>query len=519
MTDQRLRLQLVEAALRLFAQHGYASTHLRDVSEAAGVTLGAVCSVFPTKEHLALAIYARLAVAFSESVVELPAGTVAERFSAAMARKLSLLQPHRRALIALSGKALDPDARAGVFGESAEPIRSRVTGVFAAVVRGATDVPPDPMSLTRTLYAAHLALILLWTQRNDVGAIVALAGDVGRWLPMFVAMAPPAVAARVEGLLGDRLPGHHGDHEATARVILGRIFRRRRVHSDVDGPPSEAAHAVHLPRVLDFLRRQEPIQLVLPAFPAKAPNPDKVLGPRPDAAERLALRGLCALLDEIEQAHPPGAELVICSDGAVFADTVRVSDEDVRRYRTDLEEMLRRMGETRIRMFGLSDAFGARPPDAARALLLDGFAQSVASIRERAQRSEVHRRQLDGIHRFLVEDEVGLRDGRSKSAIRRQTRERAYEVVRRSDAWGGLVAAVFPRGLRLSIHPQPDVSSKIGIHMLATQDAWLTPWHGCAVLRGGQFELSKRARFPSARVVEEDGRPSYLLCTAEDESP
>ena len=122
----------------------------------------------------------------------------------------------------------------------------------------------------------------------------------------------------------------------------------------------------------------------------------------------------------------------------------------------------------------------------------------------------MHRRQLDGIHRFLVEDELAKHDDRSKSAIRKQTRARAYEVVRRSDAWGALVAVAFPAALRLSIHPQPDVSSKIGLHLLATEDAWLTPWHGCAVLKGERFELAKRATFPDAEVVEERGRPSYL---------
>ena len=253
----------------------------------------------------------------------------------------------------------------------------------------------------------------------------------------------------LEGLVGERLPDHHGDDEATARVILERIFRRRRVHADVGEAPSDAAFAMHQPRVAAFLRLQTRLELVLPAFPAKAPNPDKVLGPRPDAAERLALEGLRGLLDELEEAHAPGTELVICSDGTVFADLVGVSDEDVARYRADLEEMLAEMDERRIRLFDLSDAFGDLGPEAGRQHLLARYAKPVDQIRERAKRSEMHRRQLDGIHRFLVEDELAKHDDRSKSAIRKQTRARAYEVVRRSDAWGALVAVAFPAALRL----------------------------------------------------------------------
>ena len=66
--------------------------------------------------------------------------------------------------------------------------------------------------------------------------------------------------------------------------------------------------------------------------------------------------------------------------------------------------------------------------------------------------------------------------------------------------------------MRLSIHPQPDISDKIGMHLLDTDDAWLTPWHAVAVLRGDHFVLMHRADAEAlgATIVEEDGRPSYL---------
>ncbi|MBZ0116582.1 MAG: isocyanide synthase family protein, partial [Sandaracinaceae bacterium] len=121
-----------------------------------------------------------------------------------------------------------------------------------------------------------------------------------------------------------------------------------------------------------------------------------------------------------------------------------------------------------------------------------------------------HRAQLDGIHRFLVEDAHALRPEESKSRIRKETRAAAYEVVRRSEAWGALVAAAFPDAVRLSIHPQPDVSEKIGVHLVETHDAWLTPWHGCAVLRGERYVLMHRADVEGATLVEEEGRPSHL---------
>lgn len=513
MRSRRSRLRVLEAAVALFGERGYEGTTFKDIAARADVSVGLACRYFPTKEHLALAIYGQLADALVERVADLPGGTVAQRFAHVMRYKLHLIAPQRRALLALAGKALDPDARAGVLGDAAEPIRSRVSGVFAAVVRGASDVPADPDRVARALYATHLGLVLLWLQRDDLEGVSALADELGRWIPMLATIAPPPIVDRLEALLGDRLPSHaQQDVDGSARRVLARLFRRRRVHADVPLSPSETAMALHLPRVRAFVESGAPVRLVLPAFPAKAPSARKVLGRRADLAEQLALESLSTLLDELAEVHPPGAELVIASDGAVFADLVGVRDADVIAYRADLEAMLRAMGETRIRVFDLADALGDVSAKQARAALMATYGEDLEHLRERAERSENVRRQVDGIHRFLVEDELANDDGRTKSRVRKETRERAYEVVRRSEAWGRLIAAAFPEAIRLSIHPQPDVSAKIGVHLLATDDAWLTPWHGCAVLRGERFELMKRADAEAlgARVIEEDGRASYL---------
>lgn len=515
----RSRLRVLESALALFADGGYEAATFQSIAARAGVSTGLACRYFPTKEHLALAAYDGLARALCAWVPEMPAGSVATRFRAAMTAKLALLAPQRRAMVALTAAALDPDGRAAVLGDDAEVVRSRVSGVFAAVVRGADDAPQGPGAdrLARGLYGAHLALVLLWLQdrspdaRATLDALDLLCGLLAVAAPSLAADDAPPLVARVDGIFRDLLRSTATDDASgVARAVLTRIFRRRRVLPDVAREPTEAAYAMHLPRVEGFVRAGEPIQLVLPAFPAKAPNPEKVLGRRPDMAERLALESLTSLLDELSEAHAPGATLVIASDGHVFADAVGVSDRDVSRYREDLEAMIAELGTDRVRVFGLDDAFGERSPAAARKALLARYGRSVDEVAARAARSRSHGAQLDGIHRFLFEDACARERGRSRTQLRRETRPLAVEVVRRSDAWGSLVTAAFPRAVRLSIHPQPDVSDKVGVHLLATDDAWLTPWHGAALLDGGRFRLVKRRDAPDAAVVDEDGRPSYL---------
>lgn len=516
--SQRSRLRVLEAAVSLFAEKGYEGTSFQAISERAGVSVGLACRYFPTKEHLALGLYQRLALDLEEWATEMPEGTLCQRFGALMRAKLVLLTPHRAALTVLAVKALDPSGRAGVLSPSAEVTRSRVLGVFALAVSGASDAPPKERTavVTRLLYGAHLALILLWV--NDASPSQSATMEALSLVESMLSFLPPE--SLLDGPFGERLDrilgGFFGSARLTspgetARLLLQRIFRRRRVLPGV-GTPTEAAFALHLPRVQSFVDNNEPLQLVLPAFPAKSPNLTKVLGRLPDMGERLALESLSALLAELREAYPPGAELIICSDGLVFADAVGVSDADVARYRVALQEMIEEREGERIRIFGLEDAFGALKPAAARRALFERYAASVEDIQARAARSSIHMAQIDGIHRFLSEDELALQPKISRNQAKKQTRERAYEVVRRSDAWGNLVGAYFPRAVRLSIHPQPDVSPKIGIHLLPTEDEWLTPWHGAAVLAEDRFRLMRRsdAAAQGAVLVEEDGRPSYL---------
>src|SRR4051812_45503651 len=171
---QRNRLRVLESALALFAKRGYERTTFQHIAADASVSVAQTCRWFPTKEHLVLALYDRLATALEEWAVEMPPGTVAERFQAVMAQKLALLAPHRRTLTALAARALDPIGRASVLGPGTEVVRSKVAGVFWLAVVGATDAPPatdgEAERLARMLYAAHLLLVLLFLQEADEGA-------------------------------------------------------------------------------------------------------------------------------------------------------------------------------------------------------------------------------------------------------------------------------------------------------------------------------------------------------------
>jgi len=516
MSKTSLRILILEAALSEFAQHGFEATTMRKVAASAGISLGLTYTYFPSKHGLGLALYQRVADEMEAEIPNLPDGKVAERFEALMLRKLTLMDGHRRSLTSLIAAGLDPSGPLGTMSDATAVIRSRNAAAFVAAVAGATDAPKraeDRAALARILYGLHLSLVLLWTQDGEgdlARKLVGLAREaIGKGIPFLLLPPIRARLHQVDAVFGSRLVSAVGaDAQERADILLTRLMRHRRVLPGV-GPVDARAKAPHLDRVLAAIAQDRPLELVLPGFPAKSPSPNKTLGPLPDMAEKLALRSLQDLCDDLAEAHPPGVRMTLCSDGGVFADLVRVSDPQIAAYGARIDELIQDLPS--LQRFDLEDAFGDLTPDAARARLMGSWAEDVDDLRERATDRPQLRSLLNGLERFLFEDRQGVDEG-SRTQIRKGAKADAVELLRRSRAWGRLVAFQFPGAVRLSIHPQPGISDKLGVHLVPTQDAWLTPWHGVALLGEHGFELVKRADAEAhgATLVEVDGQPSHF---------
>ncbi|HYY99575.1 MAG TPA: L-tyrosine/L-tryptophan isonitrile synthase family protein, partial [Pyrinomonadaceae bacterium] len=354
--DRRIRQRLLEAAVPLLAERGLSGDLLRQSAAAAGCTHERARLFFGRDEELVLALYFRLAAELEARAPELPEGPLAERFRAAMLTKLSLAAPYRDALAALLAYALDPRHELGALGEQTGVVRSRVMGVFSAVVLGASDLPEaaSAHALTRALYGAHLALILLWTQDRSAdfketrSAVEAFCGLLASAAPLLSLPGSDSLLAGVDKFLAPLLePAPDAAQTETAERILRTLFRHRRLQPCAGAcaeNPCAQCLGLHLPKVRRFVVNGEPVHMLLPAFPAKSPNTSKVLGRLPDMAEELALGFLEGVCGEIKEFYAPGARVTICSDGRVFSDLVGVADSDVTEYGREVGSMLGRLG-------------------------------------------------------------------------------------------------------------------------------------------------------------------------------
>ncbi len=328
----------------------------------------------------------------------------------------------------------------------------------------------------------------------------------------------------------DPSPQPHFPLNELATSILLKVMKFRRISGSPTCPATPCPHclAPHLPKIVSAIERGEPVTFVLPAFPGKSPNPAKVFGPLPDMAEQHALGFLQSLCDQIATEYAPGARMILCSDGRVFSDAVGMSDDDVTAYREELTRMIVDLGLTSISTFNLEELYSGLSFDQMRARLMEEYAAPLDVLQASVSRGsknpnssdtdkEAHRLYC-GITRFLFEDAIFPGQKQSRTAIQKNSRRRAYEVIQKSSAWSALIEIRFPEAIRLSIHPQACGAKKLGIRLIEP-DHWQTPWHGVAVDLGGRFVLLKRAQAESlgAKLVHRAGRPSHYVLSDKTE--
>jgi pyoverdine/dityrosine biosynthesis protein Dit1 len=309
-----------------------------------------------------------------------------------------------------------------------------------------------------------------------------------------------------------------GDTEyLTAKCILGYLFEKRRLlpfeQAGIDDYAEESKP--HIEKILHAIRRRQAVHMILPAFPAKSPNRQKTLGPLPDLAEKHALYNLQQLCDRIKTVYLPGAKITICSDGRVFADLVRIPDQDVTGYNRCLREYANSRHKESFGFFNLEDAFGKiENYDILREELLILHGESINSLRRRCKEEKEARSMYCGITRFIFEDYCGIEPfmHQSRTSIQKIARLISYRVIQRSNAWSRLLEKEFPNAIRLSIHPQYKVSKKIGVFLGNTgNDSWLTPWHAAAVKENGEIVFRKRIEAEkNAMLAYDNGRPSHF---------
>ncbi|KPM39364.1 hypothetical protein AK830_g7197 [Neonectria ditissima] len=320
-------------------------------------------------------------------------------------------------------------------------------------------------------------------------------------------------------------------HLITATKILEIIYRYK-IQRGFEEPQHQNSDEGLL-RILALtygqVKENKPIMMCIPAFPFKSPNSvSKVLGKLPDKAEEFALAHLNGLCAGIQDIYPPGARLVIVSDGIVYNDLLGVADSDVWAYGEGLRDIAASKGFDNIRFSRLGDlvpldlpakldliSYTANATNFRRALM-NHFGTHDFDVSAKIAADEDTRLTYRGYLKFLEVDLANtypVSPSYSKSKFKKGIEMIAKQMLIRGQAFARAVRENFADHIRLSIH-QSTGQSKVSIGLIPTDTSFTTPWHCTIAFRlDGTVTTGHAETFrkdPRFELVLDDNRPSYF---------
>jgi AcrR family transcriptional regulator len=172
MASKETRQKILDAALELFRERGFAEATMREIAARAGVATGLAYYYFKSKDAIVLAFYQQ---AKEELAVELEAAQtdrqLAARLQALIKAKFGYFKPNRRFLGALMAHAADAANPLSPFGEPSREVREFDLAQFERAIRETrTSVPADlAPHLAKILWFYQMGLLLFWIYDRSPG--------------------------------------------------------------------------------------------------------------------------------------------------------------------------------------------------------------------------------------------------------------------------------------------------------------------------------------------------------------
>ncbi|EGV66439.1 hypothetical protein CANTEDRAFT_100455 [Yamadazyma tenuis ATCC 10573] len=343
----------------------------------------------------------------------------------------------------------------------------------------------------KSLEISHIPL-LVWERKQDCGAI----GVVTRVIPddAFNKWAINLLLSTSKIMY----PPSEFSHQIYTDIIV-ELFETMLKNTAAKDKWEEEGESYFKTKVDFYTSKGLKIEAVLPAFPCKSSNPDKVSGYMPDKGEEMALRTLCDFASAVKKVYPPGILIWIVSDGHVFSDCIGVDDLTVNAFGFSLKELYHRIntsGEEMIRFCSLIDLFNLhnKPVDEeildeihlshhiateidptsenCRKILMKSCDTDWGQLKEDINTPNHPRLFLfRGFSKFMEEDlkQHPTIIAASKKKSKKIVAKIAFEMIKRNDAYSNLMELIFPMHLRFSIHAHTNSGPKYGIKLLSNK--------------------------------------------------
>ncbi|MEW2374491.1 TetR family transcriptional regulator [Micromonospora sp. DT178] len=170
---EQTRQLILDTAMRLFRERGYARTTMRAIAQEAGVAVGNAYYYFGSKEHLIQEFYAR-----AQTEHRAAAGPVlarepdlAARLAGVMHAGIDVLTPSHAFAASFFKTAAEPTSPLSPFSAESSGPREAAIGLFAEALDGSTArVDPELRPhLPELLWLAYMGVVLYWVYDRSPG--------------------------------------------------------------------------------------------------------------------------------------------------------------------------------------------------------------------------------------------------------------------------------------------------------------------------------------------------------------
>jgi len=161
---QRTRARILEAGRKLFADKGFGKTTTRDVAARARIAAGTLFNYFPTKEALAMTLFAEDLDGARDDFWSRRRGeeTPPEDLCANLAAGLRALAPHRHYVGEVFETAMSPFARSTVRREGDDERTAHLETVARILAEHGVAAPPSFVSM-HLYWTLFLGIVAFWS--------------------------------------------------------------------------------------------------------------------------------------------------------------------------------------------------------------------------------------------------------------------------------------------------------------------------------------------------------------------
>lgn len=162
----RTRTTIIDAALRLFREHGYEATTMRGIAAKAGVSVGNAYYYFPSKQHLIQAFYDRTQIEHADAsrpVLDREADLGA-RIVGVIDAWLDIMEPYRAFAGTFFQNAADPASPLSPFSPESTPAREFSIELWRSVITGSDAKITKALKsqLPELLWLYFMGIVLYW---------------------------------------------------------------------------------------------------------------------------------------------------------------------------------------------------------------------------------------------------------------------------------------------------------------------------------------------------------------------